>query len=76
MPSKSLLWEHFYANRSKFKGNNTHCNAWCKYCIGAHIRAMQNAEREAMSRGEHRAIRSEKEFLDDGQLHSPMYIGF
>ena len=44
MPPKSLLWEHFYTNSLKFKGNNTHCNMWCKYRVGAHIWTTQNAD--------------------------------
>ena len=67
MPPKSPLWEHFYANRTKYKGNSTHNNAWCKYCVGAHIRAKQEADREAVERGERRFMRSEKDFLEDGQ---------
>ncbi|KAH7913714.1 ribonuclease H-like domain-containing protein [Hygrophoropsis aurantiaca] len=29
MPPKNACWEHFYSDGKKYKGNQTHVNAWC-----------------------------------------------
>ncbi|GLB40084.1 putative protein of unknown function (DUF 659) [Lyophyllum shimeji] len=38
MPPKSPVWDLFHSNRTKYKTDDTHLNAWCKACVTAEIR--------------------------------------
>ncbi|KAG5649447.1 hypothetical protein H0H81_003850 [Sphagnurus paluster] len=44
MPPKSPLWELFHSNKTKYKTDKTHLNAWCKACVAAHIRQLDADE--------------------------------
>jgi hypothetical protein len=44
MPPKSPVWNHFYGNKTKFKTNQTHNNAWCKYCV--HVTQVRKRRRQ------------------------------
>jgi len=37
MPPKSALWKYFHTNKTRYKGNKTHNNAWCKGCIASYV---------------------------------------
>lgn len=66
MPPKSPIWNHFYSNRTKFKTNQTHCNAWCKYCVDVYIRVQQAADQDALDRGERSTVRTREQLIDEG----------
>ena len=67
MPPKSPVWNHFYGNKTKFKTNQTHNNAWCKYCVRAHIQTLQAQDRDLVTQGHQSFIRGEDELVKQGQ---------
>ena len=44
MPPKSKLWEHFLCNKTLYKTNRTHQNAWCKSCVESYIWLRRDAD--------------------------------
>jgi hypothetical protein len=49
MPPKSSLWKHFCTNKTQYKGDKTHNNAWCKTCIAAYVNEQTQADTIALT---------------------------
>lgn len=37
MAPKSVLWAYFQSNKTKYKADNSHLNAWCNACVSIYI---------------------------------------
>jgi hypothetical protein len=44
MPPKSTLWLYFCTNKTWYKGDKTHNNAWCKGCIASYVNEWTQAD--------------------------------
>ncbi|KAF8062592.1 hypothetical protein FPV67DRAFT_1452391 [Lyophyllum atratum] len=60
MPPKSPLWNYFHSNKTHYKGNKSHLNAWCKACVAAHTRRQEVESQETSD-----LPRSKQEMFDD-----------
>ena len=62
----SPLWKHFYQDKSYYKTDKTHKNAWCKGCLEARKRVMIELDALKVRGGLIDAVRSEKELEKAG----------
>jgi hypothetical protein len=46
MARLSLLWKYFTRNKTFYRGDHSHHNAWCNSSISAYIRSCQDADRQ------------------------------
>ncbi|KAF8062590.1 ribonuclease H-like domain-containing protein [Lyophyllum atratum] len=60
MPPKSPLWNYFHSNKTHYKGNKSHLNAWCKACVAAHTRRQEVESQETSD-----LPRSKQEMFDE-----------
>lgn len=66
MVAKSPLWKYFYTDKSKYKTDKTHYNAWCSACLDEEIRAMKFAHAAALARGEHPETPDDNSWFERG----------
>ncbi|KAF8062594.1 hypothetical protein FPV67DRAFT_1452392 [Lyophyllum atratum] len=64
MPPKSPLWNYFHSNKTHYKGNKSHLNAWCKACVAAHTRRQEVESQETSD-----LPRSKQEMFDGNEVH-------
>ena len=68
MPPKSALWKYFCTNKTRYKGNKTHNNAWCKGCITSYINEGTQADTLALTEpSPSPPFRSVSELENEGQ---------
>jgi hypothetical protein len=59
MPPRNPLWSYFHHDKSKYKNDKTHLNAWCKACIKSQKRVLIELDASRVRSGEVPAVRSE-----------------
>ena len=52
----SLLWKYFYQDKTYYKTDKTHKNAWCKRCLEARKRVIMELDASKVRGGLHRFI--------------------
>ena len=53
------LWPYFHHDKTKYKNDKTHLNAWCKACIKSQKRVLIELDASQVRSGEVPAVRSE-----------------
>ena len=61
-----LLWKYFHQDKTYYKSDKTHKNAWCKGCLNARKRAMIELDTSKVRGGLITAVRSELELEKAG----------
>lgn len=67
MAPKSPLWQQFYSNKTKYKTDRTHFNAWCRACLDVQIRIRKDSDGTAIAAGIISAARTDSELFEDGK---------
>jgi hypothetical protein len=62
----SPLWKYFYQNKTHYKSDKTHKNAWCKRCLAARKCVMTELDASKVRGGLIAAVRSEQELEKAG----------
>jgi hypothetical protein len=71
MPPKSTLWQHFHTNKTRYKGDKTHNNAWCKGCIASYVNERTQADTLALTEpSPSPPFRSVAELENEGQCRA------
>ena len=71
MPPKSTLWQHFCTNKTCYKGDKTHNNAWCKGCIASYVNERTQADTLALTEpSPSPPFRSVAELENEGQCRA------
>lgn len=68
MPPPSPLWAYFHHDKSHYKNDRTHLNAWCKACILSQKRVLLELDASRTRGGEITAVRSPLELEQAGML--------
>ncbi|KII86202.1 hypothetical protein PLICRDRAFT_114784 [Plicaturopsis crispa FD-325 SS-3] len=63
------IWDEFISDGTKYRDNKSHKNAWCKACVTAKARVLEQKDHDAIMNGEGRHSRSEGEYLEDARIH-------
>ncbi|KAJ7924512.1 hypothetical protein B0H13DRAFT_2315412 [Mycena leptocephala] len=65
MPEKSAIWDAFYENRSRYKTDQNHFNAWCYACLDVVVAAEKQSEILASAHGSVvPPVKTEKEWCE------------
>jgi hypothetical protein len=63
----SPLWKYFFQNKSLYKSDKTHKNAWCKRCLDARKRVLIELDASKVRAGMIPGVRSDEELEKAGQ---------
>ena len=56
---RNPLWPYFHHDKTKYKNDKTHLNAWCTACIKSQKRVLIELDASQVRSGEVPAVRSE-----------------
>ena len=66
MTVKSPVWQLFFVNKSTYKTDHSHFNAWCIGCLKSCKTDLRDADEEAIQAGLHGVARTEDELNETG----------
>jgi hypothetical protein len=76
MTVKSPVWDLFFCNKTHYKNDKSHCNAWCIGCLKLAKKQLRDADEEAICAGLLGEGRTEDELHEKGQTSwNKLYIG-
>jgi hypothetical protein len=68
MAPRSPAWNLFHFNGTKYRGDKTHRNAWCKGCVKKKIQERVDSDTVAIySEGAMGVVLTEKQKIDEGE---------
>jgi hypothetical protein len=67
MTLKSPVWDLFFCNKTPYKTDKSHCNAWCIRCLKLAKKHLRDADEEAICAGLLGEGRTEDELHNMGQ---------
>jgi hypothetical protein len=75
MTVKSPVWQLFFVNKSTYKTNHSHFNAWCVGCLKSCKTDLRDADEEAIQEGLHGVSRTEHELNETGKSWLQVNVG-
>lgn len=69
MPPKSIAWNYFFTDKSKYKGNNYNVKAWCDHCVNAWIENQLESDQHEVDDPTHsrEVVRSKADLRKQGE---------
>ena len=68
MTVKSPVWQLFFVNKSTYKTDHLHFNAWYIGCLKSCKTDLHDADEEAIREGLHGVVQTEDKLNETGQL--------